>query len=240
MDTFPRPDMARGIFSEYLNNDPISLDAKAHFADGFPFLLAPLAQVKGMSSAVPITHDLPKKTESNSGNPVFRLMMHPVNTMNSQAHTLSKWMQEGAAEVSSTLDDALGSAVGFARGVSAEFERRRMELLDNAFAWHDEINSLITSSLEREVGNTERSTALATKSKYSPTAAPSQGQLFNEDLFANTDEIGVEVEPTMNLSHWLFFTTVHIYLVLLFVVSIQDSSYTTKLVVKRKLKCSKR
>lgn len=235
MDTFPRPDMARGIFSEYMNHDPISLDAKAHFADGFPFVLAPLAQVKGMSSAVPIAHDPPKKMESNSGNPVFRLMMHPVNTMNSQAHTLSKWMQEGAAEVSSTLDDALSSAVGIARGVSAEFEKRRMELLDNAFALHDEINSLITSSLERDEGNTARGKALVTsRSVGSPSAAPSQGYGFNEEVYPNTDEIGVEIEPTMNLSHWLFFTTVHVYLVLLFVVSIQDSSYATKRIVKHK------
>jgi hypothetical protein len=226
--------MAKGIFSEYMNNDPISLDAKSHFADGFPFLLAPLAQVKGMSSAVPIAHDFPKKTESNAmGNPMFRLMMLPVNTMNSQAHTLSKWMQEGAAEVSSTLDEALG----IARGFSAEFEKRRMELLDHAFALHDDINSLITSSLERQgEGDADGNTALAVNSRHASTNAPSsQGHAFNDDmLFSNMpDEIGVEIEPTMNLSHWLFFTIVHVYLVLLFVVSIQDSSYTTKFVVKR-------
>lgn len=242
MDTFPRPDMARGIFSEYMNNDPISLDAKAHFADGFPFLLAPLAQVKGMSSVVPIPPDSPKKTDSNPGNPLFRLMMHPVNNMNSQAHTLSKWMQEGAAEVSSTLDDALGSAVGIARGVSAEFERRRMELLDNAFALHDEINSLITSSLERDEGiaGREGKALVASKNGSSPSVAPSRGPLFDQDVYASSDEIGVELKPTMNLSHWLFFATVHVYLVLLFVVSIQDSSYTTKFIVKRTKVFSKR
>ena len=233
--------MARGIFAEYLNNDPISLDAKSHFADGFPFLLAPLAQVKGMSSAVPIGHDSTKKMERNTvGNPMFRLMMHPVNAMNSQAHIMSKWMQDGAAEISSTLDDALDNAVDIARGFSAEFERRRMELLDNAFALHDEINSLITSSLERDEGNTERARALVINSMHnSPTMTPTfQRHAPNEDMFSNVpDEIGVEIAPTMNFSHWLFFGAVHVYLVLLFVVSLQDTSYASKLVVKRKLKC---
>ena len=229
MDIFPsRRDLARGIFTEYLNNDPISLDAKAHFADGFPFLLAPLAQVKGMSSAVPTANtDSPKMIHSNStGNHVIRLMTYPMNVMNSQAHTMSRWIQEGAAELSSTFDDALDNAVDIARGVSAEIERRRMELLDNAFALHDEVNSLIVSSLERDEGG--KTLAISNRFRQ-PTHT-----LDEDGVFPNLpDEIGVELEPTMNLSHWLFFTAVHVYLFLLFVVNLQDSSYTTKLVVKK-------
>jgi hypothetical protein len=235
MDIFPRPDMARGIFSEYLNNNPISQDAKSHFADGFPFLLAPLAQVKGMSSAVPITHDAPKKLETHStGNPMFRLFdlaMHSVGTMNTQAHTLSRWMQDGAAEISSTLDEALGSAVGVARGFSAEFERHRMDILDNALAWHEEISSLMSSSLVEE---DEGSPALALVNKYSsPTFAPFSREASDKEHSAFSteipDEIGVEFQPAMNLSHWFFFITVHCYLVLLIVVGLQDS-FTTKVV----------
>lgn len=239
MDIFPRPDMAKGIFSEYLNNNPISLDAKSHFADGFPFLLAPLAQVKGMSSAVPIAHDSTKKSGSQSvGNPMSHLIdfaIHSMDTMSSQAHTLSKWMQDGAAEISSTLDDALGSAAEVARGFNDEFERHRMYLLENAIAFHKELSLLMTSSVEEDEG----SMAVATTSRYDlPTSSPSaRGSAFgNEDvLFATSimpDEIGVEIQPTMNFTHWLFFTTVHVYLILLFVVSLQGS-YTTKFVVKR-------
>lgn len=241
MDIFPRPDMARGIFSEYLNKDPISSDAKAHFADGFPFLLAPLAQVKGMSSAVPIASDSSiKKNDNSSGNPMVRMMMHPVNLMNSQAHTMSKWMHDGAAEISSTLDDALDNAVGIARGVSAEFEKRRMELLDNAFALHDEINSLINSSLERHNEQKEGNAALIISDRNSsPSVAPSHFTFGGDDYIRSNlpDEIGVEVEPTMNFSHWLFFTTVHIYLLLLVVISLQDSPYKSKkIVVSRQVK----
>merc|ERR1719401_1041480 len=89
MDVFPRPDIAKGLFSEYLNENPISVDAKARFADGFPFLLAPLAQVKGMSSAVPPPSSKKGKispTNSHS-NPVLRLMdaaVHSVGVVHTQ------------------------------------------------------------------------------------------------------------------------------------------------------------
>ena len=47
MDIFPRPDVAEGIFYEYLRYDaPISLDFRDHVVDGIPFLLAPLALVR--------------------------------------------------------------------------------------------------------------------------------------------------------------------------------------------------
>ena len=47
LESFSSPGMGKGIFFEYLRgDDPISFDARDHFVDGFPFLLAPLAQVK--------------------------------------------------------------------------------------------------------------------------------------------------------------------------------------------------
>jgi len=50
MDKFAIPGLASGIFYEYLRkDDPMSMDALLNFANGFPFLLAPLAQVKGAS-----------------------------------------------------------------------------------------------------------------------------------------------------------------------------------------------
>lgn len=53
MDTFSTPGMAQGIFHEYLRgDDPISMEARNGFAEGFPFLLAPLSKVKIPSIAV--------------------------------------------------------------------------------------------------------------------------------------------------------------------------------------------
>ena len=45
METFHDPNMGKAIFYEYMReDDPISPDARSHFADGFPAILAPLNQ----------------------------------------------------------------------------------------------------------------------------------------------------------------------------------------------------
>eukprot|EP00571_Detonula_confervacea_P009096 CAMPEP_0172317146 /NCGR_PEP_ID=MMETSP1058-20130122/30651_1 /TAXON_ID=83371 /ORGANISM="Detonula confervacea, Strain CCMP 353" /LENGTH=1163 /DNA_ID=CAMNT_0013031633 /DNA_START=128 /DNA_END=3619 /DNA_ORIENTATION=- len=239
MDIFPRPDIAKGIFSEYLNDSPISQDAKSHFADGFPFLLAPLAQVKGMSSAVPQSHEPPKKLKSpSSHNPMHRLMDAAVNSvgaMNTQAHTVSKWMQDGAAEMSSS---ALGSAVGVARGLSEELDKQRMELLENAVAFQKEGMEMLSSLIKLSKEND--GSALTIVNDAMPSLSPfSNGfETYNQDEGFSPeimpDEIGIKIEPTMNFTHTLFFTTVHIYLLLLLVVSIPGSN-NTRLVVKRRI-----
>ncbi|EED94961.1 predicted protein [Thalassiosira pseudonana CCMP1335] len=243
MDIFPRPDMAKGIFSEYMNDNPISVDAKKHFVDGFPFLLAPLAQVKGMSSAVPIAQESTKRTKDHSSNPMLRLMdvaMQSMDTMNTQAHTLSKWMQDGAAEMSYTMETALGGAVGVARGLSAEFDRQRLDMLESAFALQGEGLKMLTSLMASSVGE-EGSSSLTIMGQNMSKMTFSHDKFgFNGDtgfkataLEIMPDEIGIEIEPAMNFSHWLFFTTVHVYLALLFIVSLQGSN-TSKLVVKRR------
>ena len=46
----------------------MSFDARDHFADGFPFLLAPLAQVKGVSSSVPNQENTKSEGKSKKQN----------------------------------------------------------------------------------------------------------------------------------------------------------------------------
>lgn len=239
MDIFPRPDIAKGIFSEYLNDTPISQDAKSHFTDGFPFLLAPLAQVKGMSSAVPQAQEPAKKIKSpSSQNPMHRLMdaaVHSVGAMNTQAHTVSKWMQDGASEMSS---NALGNAAGVARGLSEELDKQRMELLENAVSFQKEGMEMLSSLIK--LSKEDDGSALTIVNHAMPSLSPfSAGfETYNRDEGLTQeimpDEIGIKIEPTMNFTHTLFFTTVHIYLLLLLVVSIPGSN-TTRLVVKRRI-----
>jgi len=235
MDVFRRPDIAKGIFSEYLNNDPISLDAKARFADGFPFLLAPLAQVKGMLSAVPHTHERPKKSKtqqdrSSNANPVHRFVdaaMNSMGAMNNQAQTLSKWMQESAASASS---NAMNSAVDLGRVINSEMKRQRIEIIENALALRNEgvemLSSLVKVSLEDE----KMALALVAMPSFSPYSAgfnaynqvqedESETIKYIHEALLESDEIGIRVEPTVNFSHYLFFTSVHAYLFLLLVVS---------------------
>ena len=45
VDSFNDASMAKGIFYEYMRgDDPISPEAREHFPDGFPSILAPLTQ----------------------------------------------------------------------------------------------------------------------------------------------------------------------------------------------------
>jgi hypothetical protein len=76
MVSFPRPDIAKGIFFEYLRtDDPMSTDFRDHVVDGFPFLLSPLSQVKGIQhqmaskSATASIND--NSAESEISNPSF-------------------------------------------------------------------------------------------------------------------------------------------------------------------------
>jgi hypothetical protein len=234
MDIFPRPDIAKGIFSEYMNDDPISRDAKAHFTDGFPFLLAPLAQVKGMTSAVPHAQEQTREMISSSTNPMRRLMgaaIHSMDSMNTQAHSLSKWVLDGAAGVSS---NAVGSAMGVARGLSEELDRQRMEFFETAVALQKDGLEILSSLVKLSaVGD---ALALTISNQGTSTLSPfSSGyETYYQEKEVVTDEIGIKIGPTMNFTHRLFFTTVHVYLLLLLVVSIPGSN-NTRLVVKRRI-----
>jgi len=230
MDIFPRPEIAKGIFAEYMNKDPISLDAKAHFTDGFPFLLAPLAQVKGMSSAVPQSQT-PKKVESQSSNPMHRFFdtaMNSFSTANAQASTFSKWMQGSVADVSSNMGNAFGSVVGTARGLGSELDRQRLEFFEIAMTFKEEGMDILSSLMKT-----------STIEEPSPSLSPFSPEfdVYSEDSSSQEivpDEIGIEIEPSMNFSHSLFFVSVHVYLMLLFVVSF-PASYQSKLIVKRRM-----
>ncbi len=234
MDIFPRPDIAKGIFSEYMNVDPISRDAKAHFTDGFPFLLAPLAQVKGMTSAVPHAQNQIREVTGSSTNPMRRLMgvaIHSMDSMNSQAHSLSKWVLDSAAGVSS---NAMGSAMCVARGLSEELDRQRIEFIETAVALQKDGFEMLSSLVKLSaVGD---ALALTIANQGTSTLSPfSNGyDTYYQENEVVTDEIGIKIGPTMNFTHRLFFTTVHVYLLLLLVVSIPGSN-NTRLVVKRRI-----
>jgi len=233
MDIFPRPDIAKGIFAEYMNNNPISIDAKAHFTDGFPFLLAPLAQVKGMSSAIPQSQ-IPKKVESQSSNPMHRLFDATINSftsVNAQASSFSRWMQGNAADMSSNMGNAFGSVVGTARGLGSELDRQRLEFFEIAMEFKEEGMDIL-SSLSSVMKTSTTQESPPSLSPFSP-----EFDVYNEDSASQEilpDEIGIEIEPSMNFSHSLFFVSVHVYLMLLFVVSF-PASYQSKLIVKRRM-----
>lgn len=132
MDTFPRPDLASGIFFEYVRtDDPISVDALNRFADGFPFLLAPLAQVKGVFSPV-ASHgsfeDSTKET-AGTGSQISRFVDNLAGSMNSHASDFASWVQENANGAASNVGDAFRNAGDAARGLGENMDRWRKSML---------------------------------------------------------------------------------------------------------------
>merc|ERR1712032_1372839 len=123
-------------------------------------------------------------------------------------------------------------------------DRQRMDLLgtvgESAVALQKEGTEMLSFLLR--VSSEEDGLALTIVNQAMPSLSPfSNGfDIYNEntDLASSTqeiipDEIGIAIEPNMNFTHRLFFTTVHVYLILLLVVSL-PASYTSSPVVKRR------
>ena len=166
---------------------------------------------------------------------MHRMMNAAVNsmgTMNNQAHSLSKWMSDSAAEMQA-------NAMGVARELSEELDKQRMDFFENAVSLQKEGVDMLTSLMRMSVE--EDGMALTIVSQDSaPTLSPFEASYDSADAPREIipDEIGIKIEPTgMDFSHSLFFTTFHIYLFLMFLMSIQGSA---RIVVKRRILETKR
>ena len=174
-----------------------------------------------MSSAVPQSHEPATeekvKIQSTSNNPMHRMMnvaMNSMDTMNTQAQSLSKWMTDSATGMTS-------NAIGVARGLSEELDRQRIDFIENAVELKNEGMEMLTSLMKMSAQDNDLAVAIVDKQDV-PTISPFDNT-YREPLDMIPDEIGMKTEPTMNLTHSLFFVTVHIYLVLMLLASIPRS-----------------
>mmetsp|Transcript_49304 Transcript_49304/g.148433 ORF Transcript_49304/g.148433 Transcript_49304/m.148433 type:complete len:1000 (+) Transcript_49304:1585-4584(+) len=252
MDIFKEPGLGRAIFYEYLRGDePMSMDARDHFADGFPFLLAPLAQVRGVSSPVP---EGPSASGEKSKG-IVRFFGNMADAVGSQASAATNWVQSGASEVVGNVGKTAKAVGDSARNFGAEMEKSRSAMVDNVMSFPEQSSRFIMSLMpfkrfrrEEKVfqlrvlksdGSTTGWDNVSNVSLQSILGGPvAQGHGHNlgrgsEDTSSPmSDEIGVIKHPTMNFTHQLFLYSVHLYLMLLLIVSVPGTS-TTKLVVKR-------
>lgn len=138
MDSFPRPGLASGMFYEYLrNDDPISPDAKLRFADGFPFLLAPLAQVKGLYMQHSPSNDEqkqptpPKQTRSE----LSRFVGDAFGAAANQATSFASWMQ---SELGKSVSNAAGAPKFIeqsVRGAGGYLDERRKHVTQHLMSF---------------------------------------------------------------------------------------------------------
>jgi len=151
VDIFPSPDVARGIFYEYLRgDDPISVDARDHFSDGFPFLLAPLAQVKGISSPVQY-HDFssePNQAGDKSTRFGFGEMFeNTLNLANGHASQTLDWVQENFQGGMSNIAMGSRAVTSATQNLGSEIYRRRINVWRHMIDIPDQSSKFITNLL---------------------------------------------------------------------------------------------
>lgn len=252
MDSFPRPDIAAGIFFEYLRyDDPISPELRDNVVLGFPFLLAPLAQVRG----VHIGKHAEKRSSAKS-NAVFDFFGGMAGSFSAAASEMAATAKRGFLEAAEHAGSSARAFQDAAFEFGKEVDRRRELFVKHAASTsvtalkvlqrdEETIQSIIKSwsrwmSGEPDEPEPEEEIPIAP-----PFRAP-RGRAFNyplsrwfgeEEYFA-PDEIGpMKIHPTINK---IILAVVHLYLLLLFIVSFPGSYSTrTRCIIIRK-GCSSR
>lgn len=240
MDTFARPDMAEGIFYEYLRYDnPISPDLRDRVVDGFPFLLGPFAQVRGIH----IGHHASAK--DNTENPLFRTLTSFASAASSVA---SDWLDATHRDLNQMVGEAkahLDTMKQEMHKLSDEFHRRREQMLKQVVL----LPQSFMNSLPRDKDYIEDVSSWAeqsaTPSEAVDTRREPMGRYFGYPLsrwlgdsyYHASDEIGpMRVHPKMNRTRKVFLALVHLYLLLLFIVSFPGSYSTkTKILIRKSL-----
>jgi len=121
----PRPDIAEGIFFEYLRyDDPISPDLRQKVVDGFPFLLAPLAQVKGVN----LNQQPHSKETVDRENPLFRAVTNFSAFLSSHAGEVLEMAKQHLDEAASHAQNGAHLMLEGAQSFAGELNRRREEV----------------------------------------------------------------------------------------------------------------
>jgi hypothetical protein len=259
IDSFDRPDVAAAIFYEYFRlDDPMSRDFLERVVDGFPMLLGPLAQVKGVSSPA-MSASTAGSSSKGSGdqNPLVRAFEGVSGIVVTSATNVAGIVQQSAIEIGSGAVTAAKSMGDAARNLGEEVELRRKLIGKHVTQFaHQALTSIYSGGKDHK--------AVATIPKWletmpfdmppehrSPTGGKAaNGRTFRELSFlarffgsSDTpndfapDEITPMIHPSPNVTHRLFLGMVHLYLLLILVVSFPANLSTrTKLVISRKSK----
>jgi hypothetical protein len=253
MDIFPCPEMAKGIFYEYIRgDDPISTDARDHFVDGFPFLLAPLAQVKGVSYPVHDESVGVKDSAKKEGymTDINNVVSDVIDTINVNVNGVSSWVQGNIDGGITNIGSAMRRMANNTQHFGEEMEQRRIAVLDHMSTVRHQSSQFLASRILRKkrqemyslvpFNNTDTKEEAHDKLEENERKFHANFSKMFKALAGQrplTDEISVIIEPTMNFTHLLFLYMVHFYLVLLLIVSLPDSS-STRLVIKRSSVCT--
>jgi hypothetical protein len=260
MDSFDRPDIAAAVFYEYLRlDDPMSGDFLEKVVNGFPMLLGPLAQVKGVSSPTMAQSASPAPSQKGSSgqNPLTRAFQGFGGALSSGASNVADLVHHGATELGTGAVSAARSMGDAARNLGEEMERRRDLIGQHVshFA-HQTISSVYSGGKDQKSvaalpkwletmpfdipfeGDETTTTKASRGRKF--RGFPILSKIFGSSETANMaapDEIVPMIHPSANTTQQVFLGIVHLYLLLILIVSFPAPLTTrTKLVITRKSK----
>ncbi len=243
MDSFPRPDIAEGIFFEYLRmDDPMSWDFLDRVVDGFPSLLAPLSQVRGVATPIAMQQANIPTQVGNGGNPIFRMIGGVGGRITSQAATFADFVQSGTQELAGSAMEKARSVGSTARNIGEEVERRR-DLIGK------HVSAFTNQALSSLVPTSQKSLSI----QYPGWIPDIELENLPDDMFGQSSMavlsrrssvkrtisrmIGLEDDSisASNITQKLFFGLVHLYLLLLLIASFPAQWTTrTKIVATQK------
>lgn len=215
MASFDRPDIAQGIFYEYLRtDDPISPELSTNVVDGFPFLLAPL------NRGIP----MPSTSVDHQHSPWW--LDH------ARMQAIEWAIATRKAVVESAMRTAKGVGEATSHGMEA-LEQRRRNLVHNAVAAPGTIGKILQRDEETLQAIGRWMSGVKPVAEEVPPAddyssripvRPHHHHGFDHlRYYYAGDEIGpLKFHPTINR---LALILVHFYLLLLFIVSFPGSSY---------------
>lgn len=238
MEVFPRPDIAAGIFFEYLRtDDPMSTEFIANVVDGFPFLLGPLAQIKGISMGPPVS------AKATTPNPVVAAAGALWNQATAGAEGLSHMAQHALSDAQHHASNAVNAAGEAANSFLKEAERRRILFLKHATSFRETMVKIAANEQDPIQTVSEwMMVSNVTPGEEADSRKPAQGRVFGyplsrwfNEVYYAPDEIGpMVIQPTLDATRKIFLALVHLYLLLIFIVSFPGSYTTrTKLLIRK-------
>jgi hypothetical protein len=232
----------------------MSPDFLEHIVDGFPFLLAPLAQVQGVG--IPVRSQPASQKQPSSTNPVFKAIGGVSEVISSHAMGFAGVLHNGASGVTGhaihTARTVGGTVGGAARTLGEEvYKKRDVFGKQMSSLAHLALSTLygkdqkpLTVVLPNWVGDFSNLNVEDSASGEPNGSGPPRGRIFHnallpffgqEEFPAAPDEIVPMIHPPTHSTQRLFLGMVHLYLLLLLIVSFPAHLTTrTKLIIVRK------
>lgn len=164
---------------------------------------------------------------------MLRMISNLAETVATQTVTFATFLQHGMSEMANHASQSAKWASEALINGGKDLDKRRDLFIHQVMAAPDVLMNIISREKDpmQTVSEWVASNFTPTPEVVLPTRRPSQGRLFGYPLsqwfgevYYAPDEIGpMVINPTMNLTRKIFLTLVHLYLLLLLIVSFPGS-----------------